>query len=359
MSSPQQPPYGGGWPGGEQPPTDPAQQYNVAPPGSGPGYGYDQTTPQSFEQAGYGQPDYSGQYQQPGYQQYDQGYGQQPYSAPPGYDQQQQPPYSGGPAYGAPGYQAPVSGFPGGPQPPKKTNMLPWILGGGGAVVLIIVIIVVIALVAMHKNNSGNTNNTANGSTTSSSPNPNSSPSGDNGSNGGTGSGTYQAADDLCKVVDTSPVTSLASSEDGSPSSSKSDYGEGATTETCQIDYEGGDYSSSNYNLVDVQVQATVYASAADASSAWSSNYDSAKSVYGGDGYEFKDLSGVGEKAWASYKGDTNSSYTSTTQYVAFLDGNATMQVTLIMTTQTDVSKDKAQQMGIDVGTKTLAKLSQ
>lgn len=141
---PQQP---GGWP--DQPPQgQPAQQpYSGAgadpfgpPPGSPSGPPSAGDEPSGYEQysldAGWQQPQ---QYQQPGAQ-------PPPYGAPlaPG-----MAPPSGPPA----GYQPGPVGFPppGGPVPPKKRSVAPWLFVGGGALVLVLAIVAVVAVVSSGK----------------------------------------------------------------------------------------------------------------------------------------------------------------------------------------------------------------
>lgn len=132
-----------GQPGHDQPPPGPA----VSGPQS---YGRPESGPQSHGQPGSGPQDH-GQpgYGQPGFAQPDQpqqGYGQ-PGFGQPGYGQ----PPSGPVGYGQPGYgqspygqghqpaqwsgaQLPGPGFGG---PPKRSNPLPWVLGGVAALVVI------------------------------------------------------------------------------------------------------------------------------------------------------------------------------------------------------------------------------
>jgi hypothetical protein len=333
VSNPQQP-YGGGWPGDpNQPPTDPNQQYNLTPPG---GASYDVGSPQGFEQAGYGQPDYSGQFNQA---EYDQQY------SGAGYEQQYSAPGYGQPQYGAPGYgpnpgYPPQPGFgPGGPggPPPKKTSWLPWVLGGGGVLALVLVILLVVVLVSNSGGGGGGNNNaqassgpTAKASSSSQASAP---PAG----------GTYKVVDNLCDVLDTSSLSSIADQKYGTPSNSKSSYGD-YTYITC--DTELTNNGTSDLNLVTLDASADIYSDSSDASSYFDTEYDSAKSD---TSYKFKDISDLGQKAFSSYTVETSGSYKSIIQEVKVLDGNAEFDIELIMTTSTSVSRDQSEEYAKDI----------
>lgn len=331
MSNPQQP-YGGGWPGDpNQPPPDPSQ-YNVSPT-SGPSY--DVSSPQGFEQAGYGQPDYSSQYNQAEYQQYAQpGYGQPPYPQP-GY---QQPQY-GPPGYSQPGYPQPGGFGPGGP-PPKKSNWLPWVLGGGGLVALLIIVLVVVALVA--NTGGGNSDNQAqasSGASPQSSAQASAPPTG----------GTYKTVGDLCKYLDTSSLSSITPDKYGSPDKSSSSYGD-YTYVSC--DEELTNNGSSNLNLVSLDATLDVYTNSSDASSYFSTEQDSAKS---NSDSKYKDVSGLGEKAYSSYSTESSA----VIQEVKALDGNAEFDVELILSTSPTVSRSDSQKYAEDIVTALMSKLQQ
>lgn len=335
MSNPQQP-YGGGWPGDpNQPPTDPNQQYNLTPPG---GASYDVGSPQGFEQAGYGQPDYSGQFNQA---EYDQQY------SGAGYDQQYSAPGYGQPQYSAPGYSAPgypQPGFgPGGP-PPKKTSWLPWVLGGGGVLALVLVILLVVVLVSNSGGNDGGTTaQTSSGASAQASASSQASapPAG----------GTYKSVDNLCDVLDTSPLNSIADQKYGSPSNSKSSYSD-YTYITCDLELTNN--GTSDLNLVTIDAGADIYSNSSDASNYFDTEYDSAKSD---SSYKFKDISDLGEKAFSSYSTQTSGSYTSLIQEVKVLDGNAEFDIELIMTTSTSVSQSQAEGYAKDIAKSLMSSL--
>lgn len=109
-------------------PSDPAApgqpghgQPGHGQPGHGqPGYGQPASGPVGYGQPGYGQSPYG----QPGYEQ--PGYGQSPYGQSP-YGQGHQPAQWSGAQLPGPGFG----------QPPKRSNPLPWVLGGVAALVVI------------------------------------------------------------------------------------------------------------------------------------------------------------------------------------------------------------------------------
>jgi hypothetical protein len=139
----------GGWP--DQPPQgQPQQPHSGAgadpfgpPPGPSSGAPSAGDEPSGFEQYSLD----TGWQQQP--QQFAQPGAQPPYGAPlaPGMAPPSGPPAGYQPSGPPAGYQP--GGFPppGGPVPPKKRSIAPWLFVGGGALVLVLAIVAVIALV--------------------------------------------------------------------------------------------------------------------------------------------------------------------------------------------------------------------
>lgn len=147
----------GGWP--DQPPQGqpPQQPYPGAgadpfgpPPGHSSGAPSAGDEPSGFEQYSLD----TGWQQQP--QQYEQpGAQPPPYGAPlaPGMAPPSGPPAGYQPSGPPAGYQPGLGGLPppGGPVPPKKRSIAPWLFVGGGALVLVLAIVAVVALVSTGK----------------------------------------------------------------------------------------------------------------------------------------------------------------------------------------------------------------
>lgn len=311
MSGPQQP-YGGQWPGGEWQPPSEQTHYDV-----GPAYGQGATG--YGQQPGYGQPDPNQQYTQPGYGAPDPS--QQYYQQQPGYDPnqyQQQPGY--GPQYGP---QQP--GF-GGPPPPKKTNWLPWVLGGGGAVVLVVVILVIVAVAVFG-----------------------------GGDNKATSSGKYKAIDNLCTAVDTKPAEKIATNK-SRESHDDSSYSSLEKSLTCSITLDNN--GEGDYESVTMSTSADIYEKVGPAQTAYDSSHKSEKNTTQ-QGRTFSEVTGVGEKAYATVDDDSDSGddfkVFSTTLNV--LDSNAVLRISMTIGTHKGFSADDAKTMASDIAKNMLTKL--
>ncbi|GAA4214816.1 hypothetical protein [Actinocatenispora rupis] len=325
MSGPQQP-YGGQWPGGDWQPPSEQTHYDVGPAyGQGaPGYGQQQPgygAPDPNQQPGYGDPnqqpgygDPNQQYTQPGYEQ-----GQQYYQQP-GYDQgQYQQPGFGQPQYG------PQPGF-GGPPPPKKTNWLPWILGGGGAVVLIVVILVIVGVAVVG-----------------------------GGDNAASSSGKYKAIDNLCTAVDTKPAEKIATNKSREAHDDNS-YSSVEKSLTCNITLDNN--GQGDYESVTISASADIYQKVGPAQTAYDSQHKTEKNTTA-QGRTFSEVTGVGEKAYATVDDNDSSSgdfkVFSTT--LNALDSNAVVRVSLTIGTHTSFGTDDAKKMSTDIAKTMLTKL--
>ncbi len=328
MTGPQQP-YGGQWgPGGDWQPPSEQTHYNVAPPTSGPGY--DPNTPQGYNQPGYQQPygapdPNQGYGQQPGYGAPDpnQGYGQQPgYGAPdPNQAYAQQ-------GYGQQGYQAygQQGGF--GAPPPKKTNWVPWLIGGGGAVVLVVIILIVVG-VAVFGGGDSNANS----------------------------SGKYKAIDNLCTAVDTKPAEKIATNK-SSESHDDQSYSSLSKSLTCNIDLDNN--GEGDYESVSINASVSVYQKVGPASSSFDVSHKTEKNTTA-QGREFGDLTGIGEKAYYVYHNSGSSSgddFAVFTETINVLDSNLTLRLSLTIGTHKGTTKDDAKNMATDIAKGILTKMS-
>jgi hypothetical protein len=320
VSGPQQP-YGGQWPGGEWQPPSEQTHYDVGPaygqgatgygqqPGYGPQPGYGAPDPnQQYTQPGYGAPDPNQQYTQPGY------------GAP---DPNQQ--YYQQPGYGQPQYGPQQPGF-GGPPPPKRTNWMPWVLGGGGAVVLIVVILVIVAVAVFG-----------------------------GGDDNASSSGKYKAIDNLCTAVDTKPAEKIATNKSREAHDDHS-YSSLEKSLSCDITLDNN--GQGDYESVTLSTSADIYEKVGPAQTAYDSQHKTEKNTTQ-QGRTFSEVTGVGEKAYATVDDDNDSGddfkVFSTTLNV--LDSNAMVRISMTIGTHKGLSADEAKTMATDIAKNMLTKL--
>lgn len=235
-----------------------------------------------------------------------QPYGQQPPSVPNYPQQQFPPPYAQQPAY---------------PQPPKKNNNTPWIVGG--VVGLVVVIGIVIGVIAL----TGGSGSGGKG------------PLGDK--KGVDGNYSMANVTDACSLIDPTVLRKWAPTPKDAPEHTERapDSSFGGGNLTCRARYDGaGKYGS---NGSDIDLEADFQSKYSDPQfNSWK-NYDTKTT---GSGRTSGDIAGIGSQAYYAAYQQNYSSFVTLDYTCAALDSNVSVKVELRI--QAEGSIDNA-----DVGT--------